>query len=410
MDIDIFKANLFTPGLMGRWGMPRIYWGPPGVGKTAKVKQIAQSMGFTVITILGSIRDPSDFSGLPIPIEVKYPDGTSKTVVRMTPAEWAVEAAKNPHVLVFFDEFSCTSPMVQQAMLRVILEGTVGDYQLPPTVRMMAAANPPEMAAGGFELSPPMANRFGHENTNLTAAGGATMSKRDVQDWAHWMLTGGECDTFERIEGFDPAKREIEVVESFKQHYTRARGQVVGFMLSAAGGAKNLLNMPDVTSGNSGGAWSSPRSWECAARALASGRLHALGEKKTNAWMASHVGPGGVAAFHKYVQDSNMPDPIALLDGKATWQFNPRDLGAAHCVLAECTAVLLDPECEKLKARSNKMWEILDPITQKNTDVAMTSVRALIGKGLVTGKACAVPISKMKPILMKAGMMGRQRF
>ena len=59
-----------------------------------------------------------------------------------------------------FDEISTAPPAVQAALLRVVLERTVGDLRLPDAVSLVAAANTPEQAAGGWELSPPLANRF----------------------------------------------------------------------------------------------------------------------------------------------------------------------------------------------------------------------------------------------------------
>ena len=47
-------------------------------------------------------------------------------------------------------------------MLTVALERMVGRTKLPDAVRIVAAANPPDRAAGGVDLTPPMANRFLH--------------------------------------------------------------------------------------------------------------------------------------------------------------------------------------------------------------------------------------------------------
>src|SRR5205823_11964182 len=57
---------------------------------------------------------------------------------------------------------STAPPAVQAAMLRIVLERVVGDLELPPGVRVVAAANPPEQAADGWDLAPPLANRLVH--------------------------------------------------------------------------------------------------------------------------------------------------------------------------------------------------------------------------------------------------------
>ncbi len=69
----------------------------------------------------------------------------------------SVTAGRGP---LFLDELSTATPT--RAALRVVLERRVGSLQLPPGVRIVAAANPRASAADGWELSPPLANRFAH--------------------------------------------------------------------------------------------------------------------------------------------------------------------------------------------------------------------------------------------------------
>jgi hypothetical protein len=57
---------------------------------------------------------------------------------------------------------------VQAALLRVVLERTVGDLSLPADVAVVAAANPPEQAADGWDLSAPLANRLCHLRWEVT--------------------------------------------------------------------------------------------------------------------------------------------------------------------------------------------------------------------------------------------------
>jgi hypothetical protein len=86
---------------------------------------MASALGWPCETVIASIREPSDFAGLPVVV------GES---VRFAPPTWA---------------------------LRVVLE-RVGDLELPPEVAVVAAANPPEQAADGWDLSAPLANRLCH--------------------------------------------------------------------------------------------------------------------------------------------------------------------------------------------------------------------------------------------------------
>ena len=81
----------------------------------------------------------------------------------MAPPDWAVRLVRAGRGLLFLDELSTAPPAVQAALLRVVLERRVGALQLPAgAVRIVAAANPRVGAADGWELSPPLANRFVH--------------------------------------------------------------------------------------------------------------------------------------------------------------------------------------------------------------------------------------------------------
>src|SRR6516225_6178272 len=133
--------------------VPVLLWGAPGTGKTSAIRAMAGAMGLPCETVIASIREPSDFAGLPIVVGDE---------VRFAPPAWARRLADAGRGLLFLDELSTAPPAVQAALLRVVLERAVGDLTLPDEVAVVAAANPPEQAADGWDLSPPLANRFCH--------------------------------------------------------------------------------------------------------------------------------------------------------------------------------------------------------------------------------------------------------
>lgn len=126
--------------------------GDPGVGKSAICNIIAAELGLPCFTLLGSTLDPTDVGGLPM----RAADGNRVT---RTPLDEIYQCAVAPGVL-FLDEISAAPGPVQAAMLRLILERVAGSVHLHPDTRIVAAANPPEQAPAGFELSSPLMGRM----------------------------------------------------------------------------------------------------------------------------------------------------------------------------------------------------------------------------------------------------------
>ena len=71
----------------GRAGVAVCLWGDPGIGKSALIHAAAEADGVPCETVIGSLREPSDFAGLPVVTD----DG-----VRLEPPAWAKRLARGP--------------------------------------------------------------------------------------------------------------------------------------------------------------------------------------------------------------------------------------------------------------------------------------------------------------------------
>jgi len=145
-----------------RAGVPVLLWGAPGTGKTRTVEALARGMGLPCETVVAAIREPSDFAGLPVPGASLEIEGRHVRRTDLAPPAWAVRLAAAGRGVLFLDEISAAPPAVQVALLRVVLERTVGDLRLPDGVRIVAAANPADASDGLWELAPALSNRFVH--------------------------------------------------------------------------------------------------------------------------------------------------------------------------------------------------------------------------------------------------------
>jgi len=149
-------------------GQPIILWGAPGAGKTQTVFAIARKLGYKVIVVIGSRKEPTFLEGIPIVVREnadgeRLPRPTTKNAL----PDWFEAAMAHPKTIIFWDEIGSIPEDVQAAMLSVIEEREIDGVKLPDEVRFIAAGNDIDQAANGQYLAPPFANRFGHHKFNL---------------------------------------------------------------------------------------------------------------------------------------------------------------------------------------------------------------------------------------------------
>ncbi|MFF2130006.1 AAA family ATPase [Streptomyces olivochromogenes] len=262
--------------------LPVLLWGEPGIGKTAALTQLAAALDLPLTTVIASVHEPSDFSGLPI-----VGDDPAQQGVPMAPPDWAVRLVRAGRGLLFLDELSTAPPAVQAALLRLVLERRIGALQLPPEVRIVAAANPRSSAADGWELSPPLANRFVH------------------LQWTHdhEVVVRGLGGTWPRatLPRLDP-ERLPEAVDF-------ARRAVCG-LLSARPGLVHRLPSSET---RRGGPWPSPRSWEMTLGLIAFATAAGSSREVLSLLVRGTVGDGPGLELLASLDRMDLPDPETLL-------------------------------------------------------------------------------------------------
>jgi MoxR-like ATPase len=304
--------------------LPVLLWGEPGIGKTAALTQLAASLDLPLTTVIASVHEPTDFSGLPI-----VGDDPAVQGVPMAPPQWAVELVRAGRGLLFLDELSTATPAVQAALLRVVLERRVGALQLPPEVRIVAAANPRASAADGWELSPPLANRFVH---------------------LHWVH---DRDVVVRgLGGVWPRAELPELVPSMlPEAVAYARRAVCGFLEARP----TLIHRLPSTETRRGGAWPSPRSWEAALTLLAFGTAASVSREVLALLVRGAVGDGPGLELLAHLDRMDLPDPESLLADPASAELPVRGDLRQAALEAVVAAVGARPQRERWEAG----WAVL---------------------------------------------------
>lgn len=387
---SILKALWFTPGLNNRWGLPVVFKGAPGTAKTATIHRVAKECGFHVETVLSSLRQPEDFLGLPIPVKneqerdkllksmqgFKHKETAENeftfTAVEYAPPRWAINLAVAKRGVVFFDEFNSAPPSVQAALLRVVLEGVVGELVLPPGIRTVACMNATEEAAGGHDIAPPLANRFGHFNWSVP----------DVRDWSSYMISLGNPNN-SNTDPVIPENKEKKVEQEWNTHWSYASGLVTAFLRIRS----NLLHQqPSINDPKASEAWPSPRSWEAATRALASARLHGMSGVNQFQMVAGFIGTGVASELDSFITNVDLPDIEGLLDGKVKWKHNPERLDRTCAVLSSATSyVISNHNKDGFKPRINKLWSLISNISKEAVDICMMPIESLVKANLLHG-------------------------
>ena len=237
---------------------PVMLWGPPGVGKSQIVAQVAKKNGAPMIDIRLSQMEPSDLRGIP------YRDGNR--------VEWAVpsmlpdESRHGKSGILFLDEITSAPPAVSAAAYQLILDRRLGEYLLPQGWAIFAAGNRMGDRGVTYLMPSPLANRFSHFELEA-----------NLEDWVSWAYRSG---IDERLVGFLRFRPELLF------EFDPARNPV---------------------------AFATPRSWEFANRALAK-------FDRTNLLLPalqSCVGPAAGLEMHAFVENlEKMPDLDAILRGE----------------------------------------------------------------------------------------------
>ena len=258
---------------------PVMLWGPPGIGKSQIIAQVAVRHAAPMIDIRLSQMEPTDLRGIPFRIDNRV--------------EWAVPSMlpdaerHGPNGILFLDEITSAPPSVSAAAYQLILDRRLGDYEVPPGWAIFAAGNRQGDRGVTYTMPAPLANRFSHFEVEA-----------NIDDWVSWAYAN---NIDEGLIGFLRFKPEL---------------------LFDFNPAHNPVAFP------------SPRSWEFAHRAL-----QKFGDNPNLLLptLQACVGPAAGLELHAFIENlENMPDLDAILRGEPV--AVPREVDLQYAVASALVA------------------------------------------------------------------------
>ena len=144
---------------------PIIMFGPPGVGKTAIVAQIADELDINFVSYSITHHTRQSALGLPF-IQQEQFDGQPYSVSEYTMSEiiaavYRAQEKSGVHQgILFLDEVNCVSETLAPAMLQFLQYKTFGMHELPEGWIIVTAGNPPEYNRAAREFDPAMLDRM----------------------------------------------------------------------------------------------------------------------------------------------------------------------------------------------------------------------------------------------------------
>ncbi|MBO5259548.1 MAG: AAA family ATPase [Agathobacter sp.] len=128
---------------------PVLLMGPPGIGKTAIMEQVARECGINLVAYTITHHTRQSAIGLPFIKEKEY-EGNTYSVTEYTMSEIIAaiyEQIENSSVkegILFLDEINCVSETLAPTMLQFLQYKTFGNHRIPEGFVIVTAGNPPE--------------------------------------------------------------------------------------------------------------------------------------------------------------------------------------------------------------------------------------------------------------------------
>ncbi len=199
-------------------------WGPPGIGKSAAVRQIAGSIErntgkkVRVTDVRLLLFSPVDLRGVPVA------DADRQFTKWLRPKIFDLDPGRDVVNILFLDELSAAPQSVQAAAYQITLDRTVGEHKLPDNTIVIAAGNRVTDRSVAYQMPRALANRLMHFEIKV-----------DFESFREWALKTGLHPFVLGYLSFDSSKLHPETNTDDEAFPTPRSWMFVSDILKASG-------------------------------------------------------------------------------------------------------------------------------------------------------------------------------
>lgn len=375
-------------------GLPILFWGKSGIGKSARIRQGANRVDLPVRIIYPSTKQPEDFSDIPVVLNGVL--CTACILGQVNELNSKVDAEgkpRDPKGVLFVDEVSCAVPSVQGAMLSMVLERIVGATPIAPKIRILLAANPARYAAGGWSLEAPFANRMAH----------VYIRRPSVKDFTNYLVT----------KNIDKTTSLLNAQELLNKNWNDCWAQAVSTSAFFEGRDDSVAycGQPEPDAPQSGYCWPSPRSWEMAMRSMATVKALGLDQELETILVEACVGEGAAAEWLEWRINADLPNPRDVI--MKGWKIDTSRLDRTCAVFSGVTSLVTSLQKPEQYQLAVPAWGRLHELIKAGlTDIALQHAQLMVTAGLGATKQ-NIPADVQKaaePVIFEMAKSGLTKY
>lgn len=349
----------------GPLGVPLAIYGPPGIGKTDQVEQVAHSLGMLYHAFPIESCETEDLNGVVVRTE-------SGGLERLSDNKEFLNMIEAGEGVLSLDELNSNRGLAA-SINRVIHERIWCRRQLPRGIRILSTLNPTYLSAGGRALPASQANRLCHIDAPAHSTG----------EWLSYMSHVPSRKATLSQEDFRK-----KLATSFDANRASILAALTGFFRATS---TKPQNTPEEGSPHLSRSWPSERTWHMSINMLATALALGHAVDVATPLLEGLIGEDTAKVFMTYYRNLDLPSLEEVLAGR--WTPRAHRLDVTYVVLSSVLTHLRSPAFTRGIPYEDKLEQLSSLLTLAD-NIASADAKDMVVE-LVRTMSPYLPVSKL---------------